>query len=469
MKFSRLHILIPLLAASLHIGLGQETIPVKEYHQRRQNLMARLLHESIDSQSRRPDGIVLLHARNIFANEGELTSHGFQQNPGFFYFTGLAKAVNAILALDCAKNESWLFVPSDSDGVHKLMPAASITPGKEAEARWRIDHIVRWDELASFLDGRQQQGRLVLYVDDSYWIQPPRSNPPGLQPISDTPLLWRNALATRWPSASIRSAREVIAGLRATKSPAEIQIIRRVAGASAAALLAGLRSIAPNKSQREVEAEIVCGCIRAGAEGPSFWPWVISGPNAVFPKPFESLVDYYHLNRRMEAGELVRVDVGCDLDFYKGDVGRTAPVSGRFTADQREVWNLLVEAYRAGIAAIRPGARHEDIIVACRRAVESERPRLRTSLGKEAATMLLDPNNRSVWHLHTSGLEPGEKAPVDVFTAGMVLEFEPMLALSGQAFYLEDMVLVTETGCEILTAGLPYTADEIEKTMSGNR
>ena len=440
------------------ISLCQETIPAKEYSERRQNLMARLR-----------DGLVLLHARNLFANEEELTSHGFQQNPGFFYFTGLAKAVNAILALDGAKNESWLFVPSDSDGVRKMLPAAFITPGKEAEARWQIDHIVRWDELASFLERRQQQGRLVLYVDDSYWIQPPRSNPPGFQPISDTPLLWRNALATRWPRASIRSAREVIAGLRATKSPAEIQIIRRVATASAAALLAGLKSITPNKSQREVEAEIVCGCIRAGAEGPSFWPWVMSGPNAVFPKPFESLVDYYHLNRRMEAGELVRVDVGCDVDFYKGDVGRTAPVSGRFAADQREVWNLLVEAYRAGIAAIRPGARHEDIIVACRKAVESRMSQLRTSLAKEAAAMMLNRDNRGIWHLHTSGLEPGEKAPVGVFTVGMVLEFEPMIALSGQAFYLEDMVLVTETGCEILTAGLPYTADEIEKTMSGNR
>lgn len=429
-------------------------MPVEEFYWHRQNLLAQL-----------PDGILLLHARNLFVNEDELVSHGFQQNPSFFYFTGLTSAVNAILALDGITKESWLFVPATLSGAEKWLPQALIAPGQASEKKWRLDHVVPWDEFAAFLDRRQQQAPLTLYIDDSYWVPPPPSNPAGLQPISDTPVLWRNALAARWPQAEIRSAREMIAALRMIKSPAEIQTIRRVATASAAALLAGLRNLQPEKLQREVEAEVVCGCIRAGAEGPSFWPWIMSGPHAVIPKPFESLVDYYHLNRRMQAGELVRVDVGCDVDFYKGDVGRTAPVSGRFSPEQREVWNLLVNVYRAGVAAIRPGARHDDLIVAGRKEVERMKPSLQTALTKEAATVLLNPDNHSIWHLHTSGLEPGEKAPAGVFKTGMVLEFEPMFAIAGQAFYLEDMILVTSAGCEILTIGLPYTADEIEKAM----
>lgn len=436
-------------------GLAQEKISVEEFYQRRQALLTQM-----------PEGILLLHARNLFVNEDELVSHGFQPNPGFFYFTGLASAVNAILALDGVTKEAWLFVPATLSGAERWLPNALVAPGTESEKKWRFDHVVPWEEFSPFLDRRQQQAPLRLYIDDSYWVPPPPSNPSGLLPISDTPVLWRNALATRWPQAEILSAREMIAALRLIKSPAEIQVIRRVAKASAAALLAGLRNLQPDKSQREVEAEVVCECIRAGAEGPSFWPWVMSGPHAVIPKPFESLVDYYHLNRRMQAGELVRVDVGCEVDFYKGDVGRTAPVSGHFSPEQREVWNLLVEVYRAGVAAIHPGARHEDIITSGRKEVTRRQAALQTALAKEAATVLFNAANQSIWHLHTSGLEPGEKAPAGVFKAGMVLEFEPMFAVGGQAFYLEDMILVTTSGCEILTKGLPYTADEIEKVMT---
>ena len=455
MKSSREQIWIPLFLLFSHVALAQEKIPSDEFYQHRQNLLAQL-----------PEGILLLHARNIFVNDDELLSHGFQQNPSFFYFTGLASAVNAILALDGGTKESWLFVPTQLSGAEKWLPNALMVPGPGSAKKWRFDHVAAWEEFTSFLDRRQRQTPLKFYIDDSYWVPPPSSNPVGLLPISDTPVLWRNALAARWPQAEIRSARQMIAALRMIKTPTEIQIIRRVAAASATALLAGLRNLRAGKSQREVEAEVVCGCIRAGAEGPSFWPWVMSGPNAVIPKPFESLVDYYHLNRRMQAGELVRVDVGCDLDFYKGDVGRTAPVSGRFSPEQREVWNLLIDLYRAGVAVIRPGSGHEDIIAACRKEVERRQSSLQTALAKEAATILLNPANQSIWHLHSSGLEPGEKAPTGVFKAGMVLEFEPMFAVGGQAFYLEDMLLVTNGGCEILTMGLPYTADEIERAMT---
>jgi Xaa-Pro aminopeptidase len=456
MKISRMQALIFALIFIAGSGLAQEKIAPEEFHQRRQNLMARLA-----------DGILLQHARNLFANDDALFVHGFQQNPSFFYFTGLSSAVNAILAIDGAAKESWLFVPTSLPGLEKLLPQALIPPGRETETKLLLEHVVPWEEFTSFIDRKQQQSQLILYVDNSYWVPPPPSNPSGIAPISDTPLLWRNALSSRWPNAEIRSAREAIRALRVIKSPAEIDAIRRVAEVSAAALLAGLRALQPGKSQRQVEAEVVCGCIRAGGEGPSFWPWIMSGPNAVIPKPFESLVDYRHLNRLMQAGELVRVDVGCDVDFYKGDVGRTAPVSGRFSPEQRETWNLLINVYRAGLAVMRDGTRHEDVMSACRREAERQQPGLKTSLEKAAAKVLLDPNNRDTWHLHTSGLEPGEKFP-GVLRAGMVIEFEPMFAVEGQAFYLEDMILITAAGCEILTKSLPYTADEIESAIAAH-
>ncbi len=203
-------------------------------------------------------------------------------------------------------------------------------------------------------------------------------------------------------------------------------------------------------------------CLDAGAEGPSFWPWVMTGPASAFPAPFESLVDYRHLNRTMRAGEVARVDVGCDADHYKGDVGRTAPVSGRFDAGQRETWELLIAAYRAGLAAIKDGVKSADVFAASLDAVRKRQPALTTPLGRKAADVLLAKEGLQFWGIHGVGLEAGEGAP-ETLAAGMVVAFEPIFSVEGQGFYLEDMLLVTKDGHEILTPGLPYSAEEIEK------
>jgi Xaa-Pro aminopeptidase len=194
----------------------------------------------------------------------------------------------------------------------------------------------------------------------------------------------------------------------------------------------------------------------------------MSGPNARIRNAMESLVDYRHGNRFMRAGELVRVDVGCDADFYKGDVGRTVPVSGRFEPHQKEIWTLFVHAYTAGLAAIRPGARQDSVIAAAERMVAAQAHRLITAEAQQAARLILARDKAISWHLHTCGLEAGEPA-VDEFREGMVVIFEPMLEVGDEAYYLEDMVLVTGTGIEILTAGLPTTADDIERAMAGTR
>ncbi len=436
---------------------AQETITREEFRLRRQNAMAQLR-----------DGILLLHARSLLANEDQLFVHGFQQNPNFYYFSGLPSVVGAILAIDGIAQESWLFVPSKLSGLAAQMPNTRLAPGASSQNELLIEHVVAWEEFIPFIERRQKEKPdLILYTTESYWSPTPESNPPGLAPIDDANVLWRQTLQARWPAQRFASAKKIITDLRLIKSAGEIAAIKRVAEISAVALRKGLRGVRANRSQREVEAEIVCECILAGGEGPSFWPWVMSGPNAVFPKPFASLADYHHLNRVMQAGELVRVDIGCDYDFYKGDVGRTAPVSGKFEAAQRETWNLLIRAYRAGLAVMREGATDEMVAQAGRAAAKQAQAQMTTTLGKQAAALLQREDNAEIWHLHGSGLEPGE-GPPQIFKAGMVLEFEPMFAIGDQAFYLEDMLLITPTGVEVLTHGLPYTAEEIETAMASH-
>ena len=153
-----------------------------------------------------------------------------------------------------------------------------------------------------------------------------------------------------------------MAELRSVKDAAEFLALRRVAETSAAAFRAGLAVFAPGVRQRAVEAAVVGTCLSRGFGGPSFWPWVMSGKNSAFPRPFTSLLDLRHLDRVMLKGEIARYDIGCELDHYMGDVGRTVPVSGVFDPGQREVVDLLVAAYRAGLAHMRNGVSVDEVI-----------------------------------------------------------------------------------------------------------
>jgi Xaa-Pro aminopeptidase len=180
---------------------------------------------------------------------------------------------------------------------------------------------------------------------------------------------------------------------------------------------------------------------------------------------WNSFVSYDHVDRQMQAGEVVRVDVGCQVDHYMGDVGRTAPVSGRFTDGQREVWDLFIAGYRAGLATIKDRVSPKVVFDAALAEVRRLAPALTTLEGRHAAETLLGPQGTEAWQLHGVGLDDAEGLP-EVLRAGMAVAYELMFTVDGDGFYLEDMILVKSGGYEVLTHGLPYTAHEIEMAMS---
>ena len=411
---------------------------------------------------RLPDGILLVRSAGFSFHSDQDYLAAFQQDPNFFYLTGLSSAVGAVLAIDGASKETWLFVPEKLRGGASLMPNLLVAPGEVTARSLGLDHVVLRSELAPFLVRREEaKPELILCAPGAGGEH---DAPPLEKALDDPGMAWNHALGELWPQARIRNAAALLAELRAIKSPEEIDALRRVGKASAAALRAGLRSLAPGRSQREAEAKVVSACIAAGAEGPSCWPWVMTGTASAFPAPMESLGDYRHLDRAMRAGDVARVDVGCDLDHYKGDVGRTAPVSGRFDPGQRETWELLVAAYRAGLGVFRDGAKRDDVFAASLAEVRRRQPSLATPPGRKAAEILLGPDGLHWWEIHGVGLDSAEGTP-EVLRTGMTVDFEPIFSVDGQGFYLEDMILVTPTSHEILTPGLPYSADEIERAV----
>ena len=408
------------------------------------------------------DALVLVRSRSSVMAENE---DGFRQNPTFYYLTGLENAIGCVLVMDARRHESWLFVPSPGqlNGFGRYMhpPYGYVEPGPASAERLGLDHVVRWDEFAAFIDRR-------LTEDPTLVVRGPFSSDRTTATAAmlighDEAHLWENVLKARWPNAQFGHIPDPIA-LRTIKDADEVSALRRVAESSSEALRAGLAALRPGRRQREAEVDVVAACVRTGAEAISFWPWVMTGSNSDITRAIQSLGDYRFLDRVMRAGDLARVDVGCARDHYEGDVGRTAPVSGRFDDGQREAWEMFVAAYRAGLVAIKPGRTAKDVFSAWQSEFQRRRPQLKTSLGKRTAEVALSADGSRFWQMHGVGLASAEGL-IETLAAGQVLAFEPILTVDGVGLYLEDMILVTPTGAEVLTKGLPYSASEIEAAV----
>jgi Xaa-Pro aminopeptidase len=398
----------------------------------------------------------LLHA----SSQLDLTSDGFHQNPFFYYFTGLGNTAEATLAIDGKTRESWLFLPTNppySKGGFK----PEVRPGAEDGKRLAIEHIVDWAELESFLAARATQASTLYFAADEFEFDAlPKQLLSAKSPKAP---LWLQIILQKWPAFEVKDASDRISSLLDVRSEEEIVAVRNAAKTTVSALLAGMKAIHPNVSQRSVEDVVVNTCWNQGAHGTDFWPWAMAGPNAVFPRPFFSAADYDHLNRTMLSGELVRLDVGCEWDHYQGDLGRTVPVSGHYDDAQRELWTIYVAAYKAGAKALREGVTEAQVFDVWQKELTSHRASAKSALAQHAIDLWSDRKNVPFWQIHTTNLIEGYVS--GALKSGTTINFEPIASVDGQGFFLEDMYLITKDGAELLTPGVPYSAEEIEKAM----
>jgi Xaa-Pro aminopeptidase len=396
------------------------------------------------------DGVLLLHASSAL----DMTADGFRQDPYFYYFTGLENTVGALLAIDGRSGESWLFLPSSPPFLKRgLQPEAQ--PGAESEKRLAIEHVVDWTNLESFLAARGGSAAILYYADDSSEFD----ELPAILLSQKSPnaRAWLQLILQKWPAFETKDASERIQSLMEVQSADELAALRAAAKATVSALIAGIRAIRPNLSQRSVEAVVEHTCWIEGARGTAFWPWAMSGENAVFPRPFFSMARYDHLNRSMLPGELVRLDVGCEWEHYTGDLGRTVPVSGHYSDDQRETWNIFVAAYFAGVKSLRDGVTVDQVFDAWQKELVSHRSSAKSVLAQHAIDNWSDRKNIPFWQVHTTNLVAAY--PSGPLRQGTTINFEPIAAVDGQGFFLEDMYLITKEGAELLTPGVPYSAE----------
>ncbi len=263
--------------------------------------------------------------------------------------------------------------------------------------------------------------------------------------------------------------------MRLFKRGRELEALRRACKVSAEGHVAAMRATAPGRGEWEIQAEVEYVFKKAGAKSPGYTTIAGSGPNAC-------TLHYVENRRRMEAGDLLLVDAGAEVDYYTGDITRTWPVSGRFTGPQREIYDLVLRAQQEVIAMVKPGLAYNTMHD---RAIEVlttglvERGVLEGPVEKAIADKTYRP-----WYMHGTGHwlgidvhDVGEYYAATgtsrLLEPGMVFTVEPGLYFApdapnvperykGIGVRIEDDILVTETGYEILTKDVPKEPEELE-------
>ena len=266
--------------------------------------------------------------------------------------------------------------------------------------------------------------------------------------------------------------------MRLYKSRSEIAVMRKAAKISAAAHARLMRSCKPGMHEYQLQADFEHACASKGATRQAY-PAIVGGGNNA------CILHYIENDAELEDGDLVLIDAGCELDCYASDITRTFPVNGRFSEAQRQLYQLVLDAQHAAIAAVRPGnswnAPHEAAVRTLTRGL------VKLGLLKGKPAQLLKKGAYSKFYMHKTGHWIGMDVhdvgdyKVDgewrMLEPGMVLTVEPGLYIprgmrgvarkwQGIGIRIEDDVLVTKEGHEVLTSGVPKEIVDIEALMA---
>jgi Xaa-Pro aminopeptidase len=376
----------------------------------------------------------------------------YREDNDFFYLTGV-EVPNSWLVLTArngALARTVLYLPPRDTVTHyrsEQWVGPQLTPGPEATARTGIEDVRSTDRIGAELPE-------IVFAPES----PARSGALLVKPgpgQADTPLLRDSLLGRAQAGAGIKveNLADRTALLRLTKDADELVRLRRAVAITGDAQSEAMRRIEPGMYEYQVEAVIEYVFRRSGAERLGFPSIVGSGPNA-------TLLHYDKNRRRMEAGELVVMDIGAEYGYYTADITRTVPVSGRFTPRQRAIYDLVLGAQDAAIKAVRPG-------VTIQQLDQVAREYMRANSGRLCGSATCD---RAFVHgiSHWLGMDVHDVGRIETPLApGMVLTIEPGIYLPDEQLgvRIEDDILVTPTGYEILSASVPKDPNAIEAFM----
>lgn len=428
-------------------GAGRFTIwthpvfPAEEYRARHAAVVAALGNDD-----------VLL----VPSSEGTSAGETFRQLDDFEYLAGL-ETPRSVLAIDGRTRRTLLFMPRtdarfENGARPNDFPGRLLAADPALRALSGVGSVLTDDVLSEYLRQLAGRGAHVLINSGKAGGDMLTSPTAFATPTAGQQLAAH--VRREQPQLAIANAYALLATLRMVKSPREIAMMREAARMTSIAIARGAARVRLDADERSLTGAFTADCMELGAQRNGFTPIIKSGPNSLWPWRVIG-AQYDRRNRTMQAGELVIYDVGCERDHYVSDVGRTFPVGTRFTPRQRELVELVRQISDAVIATARPGLTLADLQRAAVAAMPvAARPYMQAPL----------------YFGHHLGLDSGDPSLPDApLAAGMIVTIEPWYYNhdDGVAVFLEDEILITETGSENLTAALPRTADGLEGLRAG--
>lgn len=437
-------------------------IPKSEYARRRKALMAQMV----------PNSIAILPAAAVAVRNRDV-EHVYRQDSDFQYLSGFPEP-EAVIAL----------IPGREHGEYVLF------------CRERNPKRELWDGLRAGQEGAVRD----FGADDAFPISDIDDILPGLiegrdrvyssigsHPEFDRHLMdWINSIRSKarlgaQPPNEFEALDHLLHDMRLYKSAAEIKVMRRAADISARAHVRAMQACRAGLHEYSLEAELDYEFRKGGAKMPAYGSIVAAGRNAC-------ILHYQQNDAVLRDGDLVLIDAGCEIECYASDITRTFPVSGRFSPEQKAIYELVLEAQQAAFAAIGPDKHWNQAHEATVQVITQGLVRLGLLKGEVDELIARDAHRAFYMHRagHWLGLDVHDVGEYKVggewrvLEPGMTLTVEPGIYIApdnlsvakkwrGIGVRIEDDVVVTKKGCEILTGAVPKSVADIEALMAAAR
>jgi len=414
------------------------------------------------------DSIAILPAAPVRHRNGDV-EYAYRQDSDFHYVTGFAEPEAVAVLIPGRPQAEYVLFVRDRDPERETWDGRRA--GTEGATRdYGADDAFPTTDIDEILPGLMENRARVYYAM-------------GIYPEFDQRVVgWVNGLRAqarngRHPPQEFVALDHVLHDMRLYKSRGELDLMREAARIGTMAHVRAMRACRPGRSEYEIAAEILHEFHRHNADI-SYQPIVGGGAN--------SCILHYHENdQALREGDVLLIDAGCEYQSYASDITRTFPVSGRFTPEQRAVYDIVLQANLAAIEKVRPGNTWNDPHAAAVRVITHGLVKLGLLKGRVTTLERSGAYRRFFMHRtgHWLGIDVHDVGDYKVgdewrvLEPGMVLTIEPGLYISGSSrrvprglrnvgVRIEDDVLVTRDGCEVLTAGAPKDPDVIEALMA---
>src|SRR5215831_2640556 len=396
------------------------------------------------------EGVVILPTAPERTRNAD-THYDYRWDSGFYYLTGFREPEAVLVMVLGSKPRSILFC-REKNLEREIWDGYRHGPGQARE-------LFGFDEAHPYTELDQRMPEILANRDVVH-------TPVGSDAAWDLRVAsWLNAVRAKVRTgvtapALIRDVRAAVSDMRVVKDETELAVMRRAAAISSAAHARAMRAAAPGMREYQVEAELLHEFYKEGARAPAYGSIVAAGANAC-------VLHYRENSAELHKGEMLLIDAGCELDSYASDITRTFPIAGRFSAVQRDVYELVLASQEAAIKAVKPGADFIDYHDAATRVLVEGL--IDFKLCKGSVEAVLADESYKQFYMHRTGHWLGldvhdagdymQKGKWRKLKPGMVLTVEPGLYIRPapnvpKAFWnigvrIEDDVLVTAKGRDI--------------------